>query len=437
MDVEIGIGDYQAALRLLETVPSHLVKPGLGRISAVLETLGHPERAVPVVHIVGTNGKGSVAAMLDRVLREAGYRVGLYTSPHLSDVRERIRIQGACIAEADFCRHASVLGRAIRPPAERPSYFELLTAMAFRHFSECSLDVAIMEAGMGGRWDATHQGSALCCVLTNVGLDHTEYLGSTLADIAREKAGIAAPAVPFVVGELPREAEQAARNECTSRGGRWISAAKVDVRSVDERWDGSRFEVQSATYEGSVELSLPGGWQRENLRIALAALDSLRSSGLVVQASPLVEGLRRVRWPGRFESVRGAPRIVLDGAHNPAGIAAVCDSFRRLAPHKQTRHLLFGAMNDKAVSKMLEILLPEVSGMTVTTGGGVRAMRPHEVAEIASRFGVGAKISDTVADGIAIATASLEPSDVLLVTGSLVVVGQARVELLEAGCLTI
>ncbi|MBN1858345.1 hypothetical protein JW848_03975, partial [Candidatus Bipolaricaulota bacterium] len=151
----------------------------------------------------------------------------------------------------------------------------------------------------------------------------------------------------------------------------------------------------------------------------------------------LVEGLRQVRWPGRFESVRVAPRIVLDGAHNPAAIAAVADSFRRLTPRRRNRHLLFGVMEDKAVAEMLEILLPEVSVATLTTSGEPRAMCPRKAAEIAVQFGVCAKISDTVPDGIAIASASLDSSDVLLVTGSLSVVGQARAELLEAGCLTI
>ena len=436
MNLETGFDD-QAALRMLETVPSHVVKPGLQRISAVLEALGRPERTLPIVNIVGTNGKGSVAAMLDRVLREAGYRVGLYTSPHLSDVRERIRVQGACIREDDFCRHAGVLEQAIQPLAERPSYFELLTAMAFRHFSLSAVDVAIMEAGMGGRWDATHQGSPLCCVLTGVALDHVEYLGRTLKEIAREKAGIAATGVPFVAGALPPEAEEAARSECRARGGRWVSADKVSVASLDERWDGSSFQVASPGYAGRIELSLPGRWQVNNLQTVLSAIDELRSSGLVISESNLTTGLRGVRWPGRFESVAEKPRIVLDGAHNASAIAAVSDFVCRLAPRKQVRHLLFGAMKDKAVSEMLRILLPTVSTVTITTSREPRAMSAQEAGEIASRFGASAEISDTVADGIAIASASLEPSDVLLVTGSLAVAGQARVELLEAGCQTI
>lgn len=436
MDLDTGFDD-QAALRLLETVPSSAVKPGLQRISALLEALGHPERTVPVVHVVGTNGKGSVAAMLERILREAGYRVGLYTSPHLSDIRERIRVQGTCIADRDLCRHAEALDRAIRSFRERPSYFELLTAMAFRHFSEASVDIAVMEAGMGGRWDATHQGFALCCVLTGVALDHTEYLGSTLADIAREKAGIAADGVPFVAGELPPEARRAARDECEARGGRWLAADAIEIELVREGWDGTCFEVESTVYHGRLELSLPGRWQRDNLRTALATVDALRSSGLIVEEDQLVAALQQVQWPGRFESVRTAPRIVLDGAHNPSAIAVVSDGLCRLSPRRQTRHLLFGAMRDKAVPEMLEILLPAVTEVTVTTSREPRAMSAQDVANIAARFGVSPKISDTVADGIAIASASLGSSDVLLVTGSLAVVGQARVELLEAGCQTI
>ena len=433
MNLRRGL-DYPEALRILEAIPSRTVKPGLQRISALLKAIDSPESTVPVIHVVGTNGKGSVAAMLDRVLREAGYRVGLYSSPHLSNVRERVRVQGACISEEDFCRHVAALDGAMRALPDRPSYFELLTAMAFRHFSECAVDVAILEAGMGGRWDATHQGTPLCCVLTGVSLDHTEFLGPTLADIAREKAGIATAGVPLVAGAIAPEAERAAQHECDARGARWISTNGIDVAAIQERWDGTRFQVESTIYTGPVDLSLPGLWQQDNLRTVLGAVEVLRPIGFEIEKHHLIAGLGSVRWPGRFESVRDAPRIVLDGAHNPSAISAICGGLQRLAPHRERRHVLFGAMKDKAVPEMLEILLPVVSRVTATTSGDPRAMSGQEVAEAASQLGVDAKISDTVAGGIAIASASLGTSDVLLVTGSLAVVGQARVELLEAGC---
>ncbi len=433
MNLRRGL-DYPAALRILEAIPSRTVKPGLQRISALLKAIGSPERTVPVIHVVGTNGKGSVAAMLDRVLREAGYRVGLYSSPHLSDVRERVRVQGACISQDDLCRHVGVLDGAMRVLPDPPSYFELLTAMAFRHFSECAVDVAVLEAGMGGRWDATHQGTPLCCVLTGVALDHTEFLGPTLADIAREKAGIATAGVPFVAGVLTPEAKNAAQQECSARGGRWISTEGIDAAAIRERWDGTQFRIESPAYAGLVDLSLPGLWQQGNLCTVLGAVDSLRSIGLDIEKSHLIAGLRNVRWPGRFESVHRAPRIVLDGAHNPSAISAICGGLQRLVPQSERRHVLFGAMADKAVPEMLKILLPVVSCITTTSSGDPRAMSARELAEATSRLGVRAKISDTVADGVAMASASLGSGDVLLVTGSLAVVGQARVEWVEAGC---
>jgi dihydrofolate synthase/folylpolyglutamate synthase len=361
------------AIAYLKQLPHTEVKPGLERIRALLESVDNPHERLRAVHIGGTNGKGSVAVMIASVLQSAGYRVGLYTSPHLVSYCERIQINGAPIAEDEFAHIADELMPIADAMADKPTQFEFMTAMAFLYFLRQKIDIAVIEVGLGGRFDATNVITPMVGVLTNVELDHTDLLGETLEQIAWEKAGIAKRGVPLVTGERKPNALEVIARECAVVGAPLIPA-RQRVRRTDFTWEYQEFEVWS---EGKVRMKLLGGYQRENLNVALEALDVLRQS-LEIPQEALVRGLEQASWPGRFEVVQREPYIILDGAHNPHAARALREDVRRYreryALHKSA--LLFGVLRDKAYQTMAEILFPDFDEIVLVKPDSPRALEP-------------------------------------------------------------
>jgi len=405
------------AIAYLKQLPHTEVKPGLERIQALLERVGNPHERLQAVHIGGTNGKGSVAVMIASVLQRAGYRVGLYTSPHLISYCERIQINGAPIAEDEFAHIADELMPIADAMADKPTQFEFMTALAFLYFLRQKIDIAVIEVGLGGRFDATNVITPMVSVLTNVELDHTDLLGETLEQIAWEKAGIAKRGVPLVTGERKPNALEVIARECAAVGAPLIPA-RQRARRTDFTWEYQEFEVWG---EGKVRMKLLGGYQRENLNVALEALEVLRQS-LKIPHEALVRGLEQASWPGRFEVVQREPYIILDGAHNPHAARALREDVRRYreryALHKSA--LLFGVLRDKAYQTMAEILFPDFDEIVLVKPDSPRALEPSALLSWAPA----AKICDTISEGLDGARAS--GAELICVTGSLYVIGATK-----------
>ena len=339
------------------------VKLGLQNVDAVLAACGDPQRRFPSIHVAGTNGKGSVCAMLASILRADGRRVGLYTSPHLADVRERIRIDGRTIADADFDR---LLGR-IRKTIDRllaagrleahPTYFEVLTILAFLHFAERKVDIAVLEVGMGGRFDATNVVTPLVSVITSISLDHREYLGRSLAAIAFEKAGIIKPGVPVVNGAEGRAAGAVIRRRARERGAPLVSAFGRDGALFAARTAaGFRFRYEFCGESFAFRLKLPGVHQGENAAVAVAAARTLGCVDRPLERRTILAGLAAAEWPGRLEAVGRRPLVLLDGAHNEDGARALAAYVRDFV--RGPLVLVFAMLKDKAVRRAADLLFP-------------------------------------------------------------------------------
>ncbi len=424
--------DYPEARSLLKSLPAR-VKPGLDRINRLLDALDHPERTFPAVHVAGTNGKGSVVAMLSAVLSAAGYRVGRFTSPDLLDFRDRIEVNGNWIPKDCLAIGVERLHPLISSGNDLPTEFEVLTALAFSHFADEMVDIAVVEVGLGGRYDATNVVRSILSVLTNVGRDHTELLGTRLEEIAWEKAGIAKPGVPLLVGTIPPEAVPVVE-EVAHNAGAQIAQVDIAVEEVSRDLTGAVYRIFGCDMPDEIAISLVGGYERENLRLALAAISRLRNMGWEISDAAIRTGLEKVFWPGRFEVVGKAPLIVLDGAHNPPGARALARDIECLFPNKDRCTLLFGILRDKEIDAVCDTLFPSFSRIVLTQSRSLRAVPAEDLLPFARKHGVEASVTGSVEAGLGEAQGGLNPDGALLVTGSLTVVKEARRSLVEKIC---
>jgi dihydrofolate synthase/folylpolyglutamate synthase len=381
-------------------------KLGLGRIRAVLGALGNPQNAYRVIHVAGTNGKGSTCAMIDAGLRAAGVRTGLFISPHLIEPTERIQIDGQPVTKHQFCTaFETVRGAAESLELDQPpTYFETVTAMGFWLFRECGVKTAVVETGLGGRLDATNVVAPALTVITPIDFDHEAFLGNTIESIAAEKAGILKRGVPAVVARQRPEAQVVVEARAAELGIRIERAADFEIRDLEIDARGSRFN--------GVECPLPGEHQVENAVTAVLALKELG-------VSP--QGIAETRWPGRLEYVAPNPDILLDGAHNPAGARALARYLERFTPHRK-RWMIYGAMRDKSVEEIAGILFPLADELILTAPVSSRALRPEALAEIAGR----GRVEPRIKDALERVRAEAHPDDLVVITGSLFLVGEAR-----------
>lgn len=368
------------------------IKFGLENIRAILAALGNPERAYPSIHIAGTNGKGSVTALVDAILRAAGYRSGRYTSPHLIDLSERFAVNGVPASPdqlrsaAERFRDAVLALQAGGALPVHPTFFEATTAVAFDIFRRAAVDVAVCEVGLGGRLDATNVLVPRVTAITSIGLDHEQYLGTTLAAVAAEKAGIIKPEVPVVVGVVGPEARTVIARIAGEQRAPMIDAGDgVSIESHQINDDGTqtmRLRTPSKDY-GRVTLGLAGAHQVSNATVAVRLVEVLDEQGFRVPADAVVRGLADVQWPGRLQTItlEDGREALLDAAHNPAG-AEMLAAF--LAPQPR-RPMVFGVMRDKDAEGILRVLAPVVSAMIITSALTPRAAEPERVAAVARR----------------------------------------------------
>ncbi len=398
-------------------------RPGLSRITELLAAIGSPEKQLRCIHIAGTNGKGSTSAMLDSILRKAGYRTALFTSPYLYRFGERMQVNGEPISDAALCRVIERIRPAVDAMTDRPTEFELITAAAFSWFSEEGVDVAVIEVGMGGRLDATNVLEApLLSIITGISLDHTAYLGDTVEAIAREKAGILRAEVPAVCGDVLPSVRAVLTAEAEAHG---TAASFVDaaaLRNILPTRYGTTFSYR--TRKG-VGIPFSAVYQPKNAALVLDACDALASRGLALPEEAIREGLLAVRWPGRFEYLRHDPDVVFDGSHNPEGIAAAHESIKRLYTGKFL--LLTGVMKDKDYSAMIETLAPSVAEVFCVRPDNPRALSAASLAEAWQAAGVAARGFDTVDAAMAAALSAAHGHGLpLFILGSLYLYREAR-----------
>ncbi len=367
------------------------IKPGLERTQALLERLGHPERRLLAVHVAGTNGKGSVCAMVESCLRASGARTGLYTSPHLVRFHERIRVEGRPVTDADLQRLIDRVTAAAEDaeragaPGGPATFFEIATAMAFLHFAESGVQAAVIETGMGGRWDATNVITPALSVITQIDMDHTDYLGSSIQSIAGEKAGILKPGRPALSAPQRPEVEQILRDEAARLGA---PLAMLEDRISVRRVGKSTLDGQSVileTPEGPlprVKSPLLGAHQAENIALAAAAVRELAVlAGVAADGAALARGLERVEWPARLQVLQRDPPVLLDGAHNPHGARALADALRELAGRKPVG-LVINMMADKDAAAVARILAPRARRAWAVPIPGGRSMDPARMAAL-------------------------------------------------------
>ncbi|MDQ6626510.1 MAG: bifunctional folylpolyglutamate synthase/dihydrofolate synthase [Verrucomicrobiota bacterium] len=374
------------------------IKLGLENIERLLAALGRPDKQPRIIHVAGTNGKGSVCAMLDAICRAQGYRTGLFTSPHLVSFRERIQVDGEMISEEAVIEGLALIRNLITDWDSHPTFFEIVTALALRYFGAHACDIVVLETGMGGRLDATNAVVPVVSVITPIALDHQKWLGNTLTEIAAEKAGIIKPSVPVVSAVQSPEAEaviHARANAC--------HAPLVVVRD---------------RYQAAYAVSLAGSHQKENASLARAAL---RAAGIDVADAAIAQGLSTVRWPARFQ--RWDDRVIIDGAHNPGGADALAATWREQFGEERAT-ILVAILRDKDAAGIVAALAPIAARFVVTPARAERALTPSELTQIIRAAAPGIPITTAASCVEAFAEARADASR-MLVTGSLHFAGEA------------
>lgn len=395
------------------------IKPGVGRVGKLLARLGNPEKNFRTIHVVGTNGKGSTSTFLSSILLQAGFTVAQFSSPHLVRFTERFRINGK-----EYCAEklAGRLETVLEAAPKEATFFEITTALAAYIFSEEQVKLAVMEAGMGGRSDATAAFDGEMTILTPIALDHTEYLGATLKDIAREKSGIIKPDSFVISAEQPDEVrvvieEQSRAKRCT---------LKMLGKDFSADWNAQGTLDYHGIHNALTQLTpgIAGSYQSQNAAVALASAEVLEAGGMTVTPSAFKKGIATAYWPGRMELVQGTPPLLLDGAHNPAGATALAEA---LQEYSYSRLLLVtGVCDDKDIDRIYAPLIPLVDGIFTVTPSVDRALKDEELSHFFLMQGVASRPCGSVVAGIQTARSEAATDDLIVVCGSLFVVGEAK-----------
>ena len=394
---------------------------GLERTRELLEKLGDPQKRLKFVHVAGSNGKGSTCAMLDAILRAAGYRAGLYTSPYIQDFCERIRVNGENIPGDDLARLTGRVREIAEAMDDHPSQFELVTALAMEYFAEQGCDIVVLEVGMGGALDSTNAIDAPeVAVITNIGLEHTEYLGDTLEKIAATKAGIIKPGCSCVCYDGAPEVTAVIKRVCAEKNLPLRVADYGKVEPLGQSLDGQEFLWNGSEYR----LALLGAHQLHNAAVVIETIAALRERGWNISEEAVQAGLQGVQWPARLEVINRQPLVILDGGHNPQCAEALAASLRELLPNKKVVFLL-GVLRDKDYPRMMEMLLPFAQEFICLTPFSDRALPADELAAYLTARGTRARGCDNVEAGL---RAALEAADGVPVVafGSLYLAGAIR-----------
>jgi dihydrofolate synthase / folylpolyglutamate synthase len=434
--------NYDSAVRYLLSLGRELAAPtqaaaskfDLENISALAERLGRPDRAYPSAHIAGTNGKGSTAAFLESILRHAGFRTGLNTSPHLEKINERIRVDGEQIGDADFAKILtgiqSITEELLADGKLRahPTYFECVTATAFEYFAQQSVDFGVFEVGLGGRLDATNILTPVVSLITRIDFDHENFLGHSLREIAGEKAGILKPAVPVIMAEQRPEA----RDVILARADylrcpvvETPTAFRIDRESTEAGCVRARVTEAATGWTIDLASRLPGRFQLRNSLNAVAAARLLQGRGFRISDEDIAQGIAGTVWPGRIEKLQSNPDLYLDGAHNPSAARELAAFWEENLAGRKI-YLLYGALRDKAVDEVAGLLFPFAAEVVFTEPRTSRAVSAAQLAEIAAHHAVRSSVIADAEQALDYALSKATPDGTVFVTGSLYLVGQLR-----------
>ena len=432
--------NYSQAEQYLNTFTNYEQIPGvsyapsdydLRHLQQLLTRMGNPELAARTVHVAGTKGKGSVAAMIAQVLTTSSYKTGLYTSPHFHTLRERIRIDGKLITEARFGAAMAEVKPFIESLKQDTSlrhltYFEALTALAFAYFRKEQAVFQVLEVGLGGRLDATNVvPNPLVCVITSISLDHVQILGNSLPEIAREKAGIIKPRCWAVISPQPEEAASVIYDVCRKMRAKVVQVGKdLTWRKTSGDLHHQSLLIEGRTAKYQVSIPLLGDFQLENTATVVAALEILASMGFAISPATVAEGLAQVKWPGRFQIVRQRPRVVLDGAHNVASVRRLVGNIKTYFPDRRVL-LVFGTSCDKDIPGMIDELPSLSPHVIVTQASHPRAAPPPILVQQFARHSITPEVEQTVTQAISRALSLADKTDVICVAGSLFVVAEA------------
>jgi dihydrofolate synthase/folylpolyglutamate synthase len=423
--------DYIQALDYIHGTWKFGTKLGLENISYLLQLLGNPHRKLRCIHIAGTNGKGSVAAMVASILEKAGYKTGLFISPYLEDFRERIQINRNYIPKDDLTR----LTNAVKQKVEQmlaegrphPTEFEVVTAIGFCYFAEQNVDYAVIEVGLGGRLDSTNVIDPLVSVITSIDYDHKDILGDTLAKIAYEKAGIIKPGRPVVVYPQQDEAMDVIKQVCQQRQSSLIEVSYSDIEAIDDSIDGQHFNYNKGKWTfNRLYIPLLGKHQLMNAATAITAVLVLREyMGVAISDKAIPEGLSVTEWPGRLELVHRQPYVLLDGAHNPQGAQSLADAIKNYFPHNRVIMVL-GILADKDVNAILEVLVPLAAYIITTRPDSPRAMEAERLLLLVKEMNVQGQAIDSIECAVKTSLDMAEPDDLVVISGSLYLIGRVR-----------
>jgi dihydrofolate synthase/folylpolyglutamate synthase len=429
------ITDYDSAIEYLYSLELFGIKLGLDNIRRIMEKLGNPQEGLKFVHVAGTNGKGSVCAMLTSVLNTAGYKAGLYTSPHLRSFRERITVNGVQIPRervVAFTKELQKIALEIESEHEaHPTYFEITTAMALKYFAEAGIDIAVMEVGMGGRFDATNIITPELSVITDISMDHSEYLGDTLKKIAFEKAGIIKQGVQVITSTQDNDVMAVIEKRAGELKAPLAVQGKdfsYELIKSDDNGNDLNFNIDANTdlkYTlNELHIPLLGKYQAQNCALAAAAGTFLNRSGIDIKSDAIYEGLSKVNWPARLQVMQRSPTVILDCSHNPKGIRALVDSIKELFSYDKIT-LVIGMVKEKDRAEMLDVLVelkPEVITVRPDTH---RALDPEILgSEFASR-GVVTRVIPDILESVGYAVNNAGSEDMVIITGSFYTAGAA------------
>jgi dihydrofolate synthase/folylpolyglutamate synthase len=423
-----SLSDYER-LRIVRYTTQNF---DLDRMRNLLKKLGNPQEQFKSIHVAGTKGKGSTCAMTAAMLQANGYKVGLYTSPHLTDIRERIQINGEMIPTADFARLVRLVEPIVAKSKPIPSYFDVLTAIAFKYFAEKGVQIAVVETGLGGRLDSTNVIKPEVTAITSISKDHMAQLGNTLGKIATEKGGIFKPGVPALSVLQDPEAERSLQ-QCAERAGAPLEIVGKEIefsyRFESSRMLGPHNRVCLSTPNTKFEhLAVPlvGEHQAINCGLALSIIDKLKGRGFVINDMKAIEGLKALSMPGRMEQIAVNPRVIVDGAHNAASVDAFMRAIGQHVPY-DSMVLIFGCCSDKDVTGMLEKITGGADKVIFTKVNNIRTADPHELAaQYTELYGKMAQVAGSLEEALSIANRAVTKEDLISITGSFYLVGEAK-----------
>lgn len=423
--------NYNEAMDYIENTAKFGKNKGLERTNKILELLGNPHKDLKCIHIAGTNGKGSTTAMLTQILMESGHKVGMYTSPFIEEFEERIQINNNNIPREKLCEVVEKVKIAVEKACElgydEPTEFEIITAVMFVYFHEEKVDYAVVEVGLGGRIDATNVINPLISIITSISYDHVKILGNTLEEIAYEKAGIIKEKTPVILYPVEEEAKLSIEKVANEKQSSIIYVKRensiLKEKLYNVPYQESIIKTNRDAYE--VQLSLLGTHQLLNCSVVINAAEELQNVGVNIKKEHIIEGLKKVKWPGRLEMLKLKPMVVIDGAHNIDGITSLKNSINTYFKHNKLI-LIMGILSDKQVEDMVKVITPEATNIITVTPPSYRAENSSELVEIIKKYNPNCEAIENYKDAYEKALSYANGDDLVLICGSLYMVGEMR-----------